>query len=507
MNVEACSRKSSTSSQKSLKDRSKNRLKHAQTNDEVIKEYELCLEQVLTWLLEAEHELSNMDFNKSIKNTDYNVTEQTDLEMVKKMFREHEQFMKSLTESQNSVGRVLHRGQQLCQKLEPNSENAIGILSQLHMVNKRWEHIRETATERQKNLHNQLNLIQRNHLQKISDWLTEIEKIIQTREVERLADELSACNQQIVEHTRIQEQIDNQQSNIQRLSSFIAIVNEQKEDSKNDGEEVEQLETLLQSVGKRWSDICEWAEQRARHLDGLSELLTHYNTSFEHLSEWLTQRQNELIQLQHVEKLETENDIIEQMRVLHKIESVLEMEHSSFVKLSQFCSELVQRFEQGKNLIMADKIRVKLDTITETWDNIVSQLEEHSQMLSKLSNIDKNNVTLTTVVINDILATSNINDKQFLSKKRSIDKVECGITSSDSETKKQQKKAEPEITDVNTMLSDTEQAIIVTEFIERVKLLERNIKSLTDWAAEFSISTRREDIRTMVQICQVKLTF
>lgn len=429
-----------------------------------------------------------MDSNQNLNQE----AQKTDLSSVKKRFREHEQFMKSLTESQDSVGRVLHRGQQLCQRLEPDSEKSAGILSQLHMVNERWEHIRETAMKRQRMLQNQLNSFQRKHLQEISDWLTEFEKIIQTREFERLADEPNACRQQTVEHAQIQEQIDIQQPSIQRLSSFIAVVDEPKDDN-NSSEEVEQLEALLQSVGKRWAEICEWAEQRARHLDGLSELLTHYNTSFQHLSEWLTQRQNELIRLQHVDTLETEDDVVEQMQILHKIESLLESEHSSFVKLSQFCSELVQRFEQGKNLIMADKIRVKLDTITETWDNIVSRLEEHSQLLvrtgkAKLGNLGK---------------SSENNSKQSQNKKCLTDKIDS-LTSSDSDAKKQKEALmKSEKIDTKTSSSDSEQAMVVTEFIERVKLLERSIKPLSDWAADFSISTRREDVRNMIQICQV----
>lgn len=433
---------------------------------------------MLGWLLEAAEELKYM--NKFTQNSNQKMTNQTELDIIKKKFCEHEQFMKSLTESQNSVGRVLHRGQQLAQKQSDN-KIATGILNQLRFVNDYWEDLREAAMKRQQNLHNQLNLVQRKHLKEISDWLTEIEKLIQKNEFERLADDVDTCNQQITEHSHIQDQIDNQQPNIHLLSSFIAIVNEKKE-CENSNENIEELETLLQSVSKRWSNICEWAEQRARHLDGLPELIINYNTSFEHLSEWLTQRQNDLMQLENIENLETENNFIERINILHKIELALETEHSSFVKLSQFCSELVQRFEQGKNLIMANKIRKRLDKITEIWDNIVFRLEEHSQMLvnnekAKFSNVDTSSMGITA----DSTSFNNINDEQ---------------TEFESKIKKQHK-----IIDLEKI--ETEQMIIITEFIERVKLLEQNIESLYDWATNFNISTRREDIRNMIQICQV----
>lgn len=54
--------------------------------------------QVLTWLLEAEEELSLMDH-----------VDATDLKTVRKQFRDFEQFMASLTDSQDTVGRVLAR--------------------------------------------------------------------------------------------------------------------------------------------------------------------------------------------------------------------------------------------------------------------------------------------------------------------------------------------------------------------------------------------------------------
>ncbi|VDD85235.1 unnamed protein product [Enterobius vermicularis] len=90
-NVDARSRKSSSSSQRSGR-------KGRKCLEETVADYESCLEQVLTWLLEAEERANNMD-----------PVEEKDVELVKIQFREHESFMQSLTDSQDSVGRVLHR--------------------------------------------------------------------------------------------------------------------------------------------------------------------------------------------------------------------------------------------------------------------------------------------------------------------------------------------------------------------------------------------------------------
>lgn len=72
------------------------------------------------------------------------------------------------------------------------------------------------------------------------------------------------------------------------------------------------------------------------------------------------------------------------MCLIKTIEKALETEHSAFIRLSQLCSELVQRFETVKNTKAANKIRLKLDKLTELWDIIVSGLEKHSEMVINL---------------------------------------------------------------------------------------------------------------------------
>ncbi|KAK6035287.1 hypothetical protein COOONC_27207, partial [Cooperia oncophora] len=67
-----------------------------QGKEELTREFENCLEQVLTWLLEAEEELSLLER-----------VNQNDLKIVRRQFRDFELFMASLTESQDTVGRVL----------------------------------------------------------------------------------------------------------------------------------------------------------------------------------------------------------------------------------------------------------------------------------------------------------------------------------------------------------------------------------------------------------------
>lgn len=94
--------------------------------------------------------------------------------------------------------------------------------------------------------------------------------------------------------------------------------------------------------------MCEWAEERATQLDGLPQLLEQYEATYIQLLAWLEQRENDLQLLRSAHHLETEEEVMEQMRLLHQMEIVLEEEHSEFVRLSQLCNELVQRFEVGR---------------------------------------------------------------------------------------------------------------------------------------------------------------
>lgn len=61
----------------------------------------------------------------------------------------------------------------------------------------------------------------------------------------------------------------------------------------------------------------------------------------------------------------------------------------------------------------------------------------------------------------------------------------------------------PELTAEETR----QHAKTVEEFVQKVGALEREIQPLVQWATQFVMSTKREDTRKMVQICQVNKYF
>uniref|UniRef100_A0A0N4ZFM9 Dystrophin n=1 Tax=Parastrongyloides trichosuri TaxID=131310 RepID=A0A0N4ZFM9_PARTI len=453
------SRKSSSSSQRSV---SRRRMKKY---EDQLKDYELCLEQVLAWLLDAEEELNNM----GPVSTD-------DVEKLKEQFKQHEQFMLSLTQSQDSVGKVLARGQHLSQKLE--EEQCAAVISQLLIVNQRWESVREKAMERQTELQSNLNCLQVEQLNEISKWLDDMEGIVKERQT--LSNEIDEIQKQINDHEKIQDMISVQQQNIEKLSTFVAVIdvdNDVSEEAKYDI-----LEKRLHEVGERWISICEWAEARANALDGLVELQIQYRDELGGLSIWLTTKELELGYLKAANLLITDDEIKEQLMLLQKIETDLEEEHSSFVKLSQICMDLVGKYNKT-NPVEANKIKKDLDLITSRWDNIVTRLEEHSQTLIKsgktgIPQSEPASDSEKTVLENNLGTTV-----QFPSMETSY----CITTSQSTE---KEPKTEMEIVD---------------DFVHLVGELNDEIQPLYDWQRTFTMNLTPETLPIMIQVCQKKL--
>ncbi|TKR92162.1 hypothetical protein L596_006870 [Steinernema carpocapsae] len=451
--TEQRSRKSSSSSQKSGKGGKKRK------NEELVREYEQCLEQVLTWLLEAEEELGLMGS-----------VNENEVEMVKQQFKQHEQFMLSLTHSQDSVGRVLHRGQQLSQKVDEDLSQS--IVSQLLIVNQRWESVRALAMRRQNLLQQHLNRLQHKQLEKISAWLIDMEKTMATNST--ISDNAEEVAKQIDEHAALQEKIDAKQNSVQKLSTFVAVVDECEQTSER---EYEDLEKLLQMVGQRWMSICEWAETRAKALDGLVELLKEYETTHEHLNRWLSEREEDLMLLRTAKHLEKEEEVLEQMSLMHRIEALLEKEHNQFVRLSQISTALYDRY-QLTNGLAATRVRQALETVTQRWDNIVTRLEEYSQMLvrtgkANLADLERPEST----------------DEEHEQQRRLplVQFAEPAVMASDEEVER-----EPE-------------ADPVKSFIANVRSLETEVEPLFAWTNTFVVSEKPDDMRRMIQICQKRL--
>ncbi|KAI8735445.1 utrophin, partial [Biomphalaria glabrata] len=99
--------------------------------------YQDALENVLTWLLDAEEVIEKLEPISS------------DVVKVKEQFNEHEEFMVELTRHQDSIGGVLKEGNDLLTSGKVTSEEEKEIRTQMGLLNNRWEELRVKALDRQ----------------------------------------------------------------------------------------------------------------------------------------------------------------------------------------------------------------------------------------------------------------------------------------------------------------------------------------------------------------------
>lgn len=85
--------------------------------------------------------------------------------------------------------------------------------------------------------------------------------------------------------------------------------------------------------------------------------------------------------LRSVERLESEAEVADQVERVQQLEAALEAGHADFVALSQLAVDLVAKLD-ASNGGAANQIRRQIDTTTQRWDNIVSRIDQHSQMVS-----------------------------------------------------------------------------------------------------------------------------
>ncbi|WKX90831.1 hypothetical protein Q1695_009578 [Nippostrongylus brasiliensis] len=468
--AEMRSRKSSSSSQRSSKSKRARK-------EELTREFENCLEQVLTWLLEAEEELSLME-----------EVETNDLKAVRKQFKDFEQFMSSLTDSQDTVGRVLARGQLLCGKAESEEERA-AIEGQLRLVNGRWESLRELSMRRQNALQTTLNQLQNRQLVLIDKWLNGVE--FEMTSCEPLASTHDAAIRQIEAHTRLQSKIHAFQDTINDLSCFVAVVDE----GDSSDERVGLLEQRLQTIGERWRAVCEWAEVRAAQLDGLAELCAHTIEVFDTLNVWLKEREHELLGLKSAHHLEDPEQVAEQVRKLQRAEAALEAEHGSFVRLSQLSCELVARLEKG-NGAAANDVRRRLDTVTQRWDNLVARIEEHSRMLVQSGKADVRQLKHTAPPA----AHSSGGMEQGMKADRFVKANETSLKVTTLEAIQAER---------GETTSDTEDEEaknqVLERFLRHVAKLTAEMEPLRAWSSTFQVSKKSDQVRKMISVCQEKL--
>ncbi|EDO41099.1 predicted protein, partial [Nematostella vectensis] len=245
-------------------------------------DYNAQLQEVLTWLREAETKLSNQaDIS-------------TDVDVVKDQFHDHEDFMMELTSHQASVGGVLEFGNQLISEGVVTEKEENEIRDQMISLNERWESLRITSMERQTSLHEQLMSLQQRQIDQLAEWLDKAEKIIDG--AEELGSDMEAVRQQVEQHKKFQENLEQQQQKVNSLTHMVVVVED------NAAENVTaDLEEQLAVLGERWSGVCRWTEMRWSILQEVLSNWQEYRDEEKRLAAWLMEKEREIEDLKTVD--------------------------------------------------------------------------------------------------------------------------------------------------------------------------------------------------------------
>lgn len=158
---------------------------------DIVGDYHLSLEDVLTWMLGAEEQLQE-------EEEDDETLLQSDVETVKQLFHAHEDFMLELREYQGKIADLLNEGQALIESNVCSEDDKHEVTQQTNLLSSKWEKLRSKATEKQTHLHEVVMLLQQKQLDNLRAWLiTAEDKISNFGEI---GSDLATVSQQCDDH-------------------------------------------------------------------------------------------------------------------------------------------------------------------------------------------------------------------------------------------------------------------------------------------------------------------
>ncbi|KAL3882693.1 hypothetical protein ACJMK2_029006, partial [Sinanodonta woodiana] len=320
--------------------------------------YQDALENVLTWLLEAE-EVMEMQEPISVSVIE-----------VKKQFSEHEDFMLELTKHQDSIGNVLREGNDLIAegKVTADEENEIRI--QMSLLNNRWEDLRLKALSRQSQLQQVLMTLQQQQLDELASWLAKMEERIANQGP--IGTDLQTIKAQVDEHKKLQEELEQQQRKVDSLQNMVVVV-----DDNNTESACEAMEKQLQNLGKRWATICHWTEEQWLHLQDVLLKWQHFAEEEDKFSDWLLEKEAVLIRMKHVD-VSDQTQALTQVQELKTIEREMVQQVKKFESLYECGQQIAERVNNEEAV---RKLSTRLEEFQDRWKRLVEQMEQRSKMI------------------------------------------------------------------------------------------------------------------------------
>ncbi|XP_026673757.1 dystrophin, isoforms A/C/F/G/H isoform X3 [Ceratina calcarata] len=320
--------------------------------------YQVALEDVLTWLLEAEDKLNHAPEPGA------------SLEVLKQQFHEHETFLMELSGHQDGVGAVLEEGARLLAEGGLHKDEEHEVREQMSLLNSRWEGLRMRAMERQTKIHEVLMQMQQGQLDALRQWLTKTEDRISLMAATELNQ--SALDEQLKQLNELEQDIEAQQGVVDGMTNMVVVVDEENSEAV-----YAQMEDNLSALGERWTHICQWKEERRQRLQGLFSLWQNINDDYKRLVSWLNETEITLKQMEANPASEI-GEVLERIKKLQ----ILKMEMDSNQRKLLSLQEAVQKLEGQSTSPECFNILEKIENLQDRWDAVGQIMEVQSQRIT-----------------------------------------------------------------------------------------------------------------------------
>ncbi|XP_014615296.1 PREDICTED: dystrophin-like [Polistes canadensis] len=340
--------------------------------------YQVALEEVLTWLLEAEDKLNHAPELG------------TNLETLKQQFHDHEAFLIELTGHQDGVGAVLEEGARLLAEggLHKDEEHEVRV--QMSLLNSRWEGLRMRAMDTQTRIHEVLMQMQQAQIDALRQWLTKTEDRISLMVGIELNQ--SSFDEQMKRLNELEQDIKAQQDVVDSMRNIVVVVDEENSEAV-----YTEMEDQLSALGERWAHICQWKEERRQRLQTISFLWQNIIDDHKKLVAWLNETEITLKQMEANPASEI-GEVLERIRKLQILKMEMDLNGKKVVSLQESIQELDNQRSSPDSINMLEKI----ENLQDRWDAVGQIMEVQSQRITSSGfEFDLKSERDTTVISNN----------------------------------------------------------------------------------------------------------
>ncbi|XP_024887336.1 dystrophin-like isoform X9 [Temnothorax curvispinosus] len=320
--------------------------------------YQVALEDVLTWLLEAEDKLNHAPEPGST------------LDILKQQFHEHETFLMELSGHQDGVGTVLEEGARLLAEggLHKDEEHEVRV--QMSLLNSRWEGLRMRAMERQTRIHEVLMQMQQAQLDALRQWLTITEDRISLMAATELNP--STVAEQLKHLNELEQDIHAQQDVVDGMRNMVVVVDEENSEAV-----YAQMEDQLSALGERWSHICRWKEERRQRLESLSTFWQNITDDYKRLVAWLNETEITLKQMEANPASEF-GEVLDRIKKLQVLKAEMDINQKKLTSLQ----ESIQDLDGNSSSLEYADILEKIENLQDRWEAVGQIMEVQSQRIT-----------------------------------------------------------------------------------------------------------------------------